>query len=170
MGRLSKTSTGRVALSLLVVIAIGAAFGFGITAAFAQEGGTISLRPCEGAECDDGLDWCPITIGSTQGPCPTGLETGLTCCIWPCVSPENSAICIGGTNFSILGTNCSFTATAAPQCNTCEANIPNTCRFVVVKAAQIPTVSEWGLIVMGLLIVSAAVILIRRANVAPRPA
>ena len=169
MGRLARTSTGRVALALLVVIAFVGAVGFGITAALAQEGGTITVRPCVGAECD-GLEWCPITIGSLQGSCPVGLEVGQTCCVNPCEGAAAAPFCIGSSSFTIMGTNCSFTATPAEDCGSCEPNIPNTCRFIVVDPVGVPTVSEWGLIVMGLLIVAAAVILIHRAHVAPRPA
>ncbi len=168
MGRLPKTSTGRVALSLLVVIAFVGAVGFGITAAFAQESGTLTVRPCEGPECD-GLNWCPITIGSTQGSCPVGLEVGQECCVGPCGA--GAAACIDATSFTIMGTNCSFTGTPAIGCESeCLPGLKNPCRFMVVNPVGVPTVSEWGLIVMGLLIVAAAVILIHRVQVAPRPA
>ncbi len=153
------TSMGRATVSFVAAIVL---IGLAVTA-LGRGGQTVTLlRPCQGAECD-AINWCSLSISNAQGTCPAGIANGAVVCVIPC-GVGLAIPCVSAQDFLVMGTDCTFTGTPIDPgvCGDCD---PLDVKYAVASSAAIPTVSEWGLIVMGLLIVTVAVIVIRRAQI-----
>ena len=137
MGRLAKKSTsmGRATMSFVAAIVL---VGFAVTA-LGRGGQPLSLRPCQGAECD-AINWCSLLISNAQGTCPPGIANGAVLCVIPC-GVGLAIPCLSVQVFAVVGTDCTFTGTPVNPgaCGTCQ---PGDERYVVVSSVAIPTVSE----------------------------